>query len=203
MDDPLDRRTFLNLAALFEGALALLAVALGWVFGVDPLKDLHWSWPSFGIGVAAVLPMLVVFLGTMWWPVPALRRIRQMLVSLLGPPLSQCRWYELALLAGVVGFCEELLFRGFLQPALEFMGYWPALLGCNILFGAAHFLSPTYAIETVLAGCYLSWLLDAGDTRELLSPMVTHALYDFIAFLAVIAIYRREVRQRHGQFTAA
>ena len=48
-----------------------------------------------------------------WSP---LRRIRELLIELLGRPMALCRWYDLLVLAVLAGVCEEVLFRGVIQP---------------------------------------------------------------------------------------
>jgi hypothetical protein len=38
---------------------------------------------------------------------------------------------------------------------------------------------------------FLGWLLDATGERNLLVPAMTHAVYDYLAFLWIIRLYRR------------
>ena len=77
---------------------------------------------------------------------------------------------------------EELLFRGVLHPLAG--PFWS-----NVLFGLAHFITPTYAVLAGLLGAYLGGLLELSE--NLLAPIITHGLYDFLAFLVVA----RECRQ--------
>ena len=194
MDDLTDRRQFLNLAALFEGGLVLAAIVLGWFVDVNPLEYLILKWESIAWGVVASVPMILLFLLSYRFPVGPFLKIKRFLVEMLGPPLAACRWYELILLAIIVGFCEEILFRGVLQPWFENLG-GPAvgLVGSNVLFGLAHVITPLYGVLAGLTGCYLGWLLDFSGERNVLIPVITHAVYDYLAFMVVVRGYRQEL----------
>lgn len=188
-----DRRQFLNLAALFEGGLIALAFFLGWLVEVDPLQSFAWEWKAAAWGAAAAVPLFWLFLFSQQFPVGPLQPIKRFLVETLGPPLSSCRWYDLVGLAVLVGFSEELLFRGLVQPWFE--GWWgwrTALVATNMIFGLAHSITPLYAVVAGLTGVYLSLLLDVPAERNLLAPVVTHGLYDYLAFLLVVRAYRTE-----------
>lgn len=194
MLNPSDRGGFLLLAGLFEGGLALLAIALGTFADIWPLDHAAWKWSAVGWGAAAAIPLFALFELSQRYPVGGLLRIQRLLINTLGPPLSACRWYELLLLSLYVGFCEELLFRGWLQPWLESWGWLAALLVSNLIFGAAHAVTPLYFVLAGLMGCYLGFLLDATGERNLLTPMMTHALYDYLAFLVIARAYRTQRR---------
>jgi len=190
MFDPTKRYDFLGMAVLFEGSLVAIAALLGRWCSIEPLERFEWSWSAFGQGVAATVPMFVLFLVGYRWPVGGLRRIKQLLAETLGPSLAVCRWYDLLLLAGVAGIGEEVLFRGVLQP-------WLGMLWSNVLFGLAHSVSPLYALLAAGMGAYLGWLLEA--TGDILAPIVCHALYDFLAFLVVARDHRAAVEVQSGE----
>jgi membrane protease YdiL (CAAX protease family) len=169
--------------------LALLAVGLGWVLGVSPLAQLEPGWPSFLWGVLATPPVLVALIWVLKRPVGRLRRLVDFVVSELGPTLAGRSAAELALLACLAGFGEELLFRGVVQAGLaRLVPNSLALLSASVLFGLAHFATSTYAVVAGLMGLYLGglFLLQGG----LLAPVVTHALYDLVALLLVVQRYR-------------
>lgn len=187
------RTGFLNLAGLFEGGLALLAFGLGWMFDVDPLRSFAVHWTDFAWGCAAAGGLLVLLLGIEYLPVEGLRKIKRLLIDFLGRPLNDCRWFELVALAILVGFSEELLFRGFLQPWLErSMTGTQALIWSNVVFGLLHAVSFLYFLLAAFVGMILGWLLDATGSRRLLIPMTTHAVYDFVAFLWIARAYREQ-----------
>ncbi len=197
MYEPFGRGVFLNLAALLEGGVVLLALLLGWFVGIEPLSGFSWEWLAVAWGVAATAPMIALFLLSHSVPVGPLKPIARFLVDTLGPPLDACRWYDLLALSFLVGFSEELLFRGVLQP--WFTVLWGATVGLvasNVLFGLAHMVTPFYAVLAGLFGIYFGLLLNATGAQNLLPPMLTHALYDFVAFLVIRRTFRREMAAR-------
>jgi membrane protease YdiL (CAAX protease family) len=56
-------------------------------------------------------------------------------------------------------------------------------LWSNVIFGLAHFVTPTYALLAGILGGYLGWLFTVSG--NLLAPIIAHGLYDFLAFLVV------------------
>lgn len=174
------------MAVIVEGGLALAAVLLAWLFSVS-LRELF---PPLGEplaialvrGLAATLPMLLVF----WLLVnsrrPMLRQLRDQvdwLIREMFPSRSVPQFAMVALLAGVG---EELLFRGVLQTKL---GQWTTpvigLAIASLLFGFAHALSKLYFAFAVAVGAFLGWL--ALRYHDLVAPMVVHGLYDFLALV--------------------
>ncbi|MGQ0637468.1 MAG: lysostaphin resistance A-like protein [Planctomycetaceae bacterium] len=182
MLDLTNRYEFLTAAILFEGGLLAVAGVIGWACDIDPVARHRFAADGWGWGVAATLPMLALFQVLYSLPWQPAQRIRHILLEVLGPSLAACRWYDLALLAGVAGLGEEVLFRGVLQPLL-------GLFWSNVLFGLLHPLSVLYLALATGMGLYLGWLLETTD--NLLAPIVTHALYDFLAFLLVARDFRR------------
>ena len=177
-----NRYDFLTAAILFEGSLIGVASALGWSLGVDPLAHFACDSRGLGFGLAATVPMFCLFLMAYRFPLGPFRKIKHFLLEALGPSLVACRWYDLLLVALVAGIGEELLFRGVLHPKI-------GIVGSNILFGLVHFVTPVYALTAGLIGAFLGWLLDVSD--NLLAPILTHGLYDFLAFLVVAREFRR------------
>lgn len=187
-----DHRKFMRFAGLFEAALAMLAILIGWMAGVAP--DLTTpSLKSLAIGAAATFPLILVYFVTVAIPLDAFDRIRNLLLATLGRPLARCRWHELALLAMLAGVCEELLFRGVLQPWLSRLGGPAGVIGTSLIFGFAHSVTPTYFLLASGIGFYLSGVQAAAG--HLAAPMLTHALYDWFAFRQLARDFRkREAR---------
>ena len=187
MLDPQDRNQFLNFAGLALGGLALLALGLGWAFSVDPppLEKLSWDWQAAGCGLAGTAPLLVLFGLVYWLPIAALRTIRKFLATELAPSLATLKWFDLVLMALLTGVAEELFFRGLLES-------WIGRFWSNALFGMAHLVTPTYGVLAFLVGYYLSWLMTLTKPANLLTPIVTHAVYDYWGFLIIIWLHRRE-----------
>jgi membrane protease YdiL (CAAX protease family) len=197
MVDTVERSHFLRLAAIFEGGLVFVALALGLVFR-DPFAEFSVELQAVLLGAAAALPPFLVLVIADRFRFSALERMKRIVVQLLGPSLVACRWYELIFVAALAGFGEELVFRGVLQRLfehwLDWRGYgWIAgLAASNVIFGLLHMLTPTYAVLAGLMGIYFGVLLDATRPPNVLTAMIAHGLYDYLAFL----LLRREARTK-------
>lgn len=191
-DRRLSRSQFLNLSGLFQTGMVLAALGVGWLVGVDPLERLLPRWDALGLALAGLAPLALFFFVSFRYPVGGLVPIREFLVESLGPLLAPCSVLDLLLLAGLVGFSEELLFRGVLQPWLGQWGFWFGLVGCSVLFGLAHAVTRTYAVIAALVGLYLGGLLEFCQPSNLVVPIVVHAAYDWLAFLVVRETFRRQ-----------
>lgn len=182
MIDWTNRYEFLGSALLFEGALIGIAGVLGGWLGYHPLAEFRWTLAGLGWGLAGTGPLLVLFALSYRFPIGGLKRIKQILLETLGPSLAVCCWHDLLLLGAVAGVSEELLFRGVLQPAM-------GLAGSNLVFGLVHAVSLLYALLAAGIGCLLGWQFQ--ESQNLLAPIVTHSLYDFVAFVVIARDARR------------
>ncbi len=196
-----ERRSIVMLAIAVEGGLVLLAFGLGWIAGIAPFESFAWRSSAVLWGLLGAIPVFLLFLVSRRIPVRPLEEISRFLAEILGPPLAACRWYELLLIAGLAGLGEEVLFRGTLQPWMESWGWGivGALIASNVIFGLAHLITPLYAVWAGLIGVYLGLLLDASGERNLLIPVITHAVFDYWAFLVVIASVRHEQPPAPGE----
>lgn len=184
---------FLKAAVLFEGGLLVAAFVLGWAVGVDPTGLLSWSVADLITGCLATVPMLLMLVVCFLVPWKGIQSIRAFLRDFIGPFLDRCRLHDLFLLALLAGLCEEVLFRGLIYGGLAPFNSTVAIFVSTLLFGAAHAITPVYGMLAAFLGLYLTSLLAADPTPNLLVPIVAHTLYDFIAFLVVIRDYRRHV----------
>jgi len=190
---PQDRRSFLKVATYFESGLVALAYLIGWLGDVDPLSDWRLGLAPMLWGLAGTLPLYGLFLLSYRFPLGGFKAIKRLLIERLGPFLGACQWWELLYLGVLAGLTEEILFRGVLQPLLESRWGWAAGIAfSNLLFALAHFVTPLYALLAGLTGFYLGLSLDFGAGRNLLTPVFIHALYDFLAFMAVARTFRAE-----------
>jgi hypothetical protein len=159
------------------------------MFSLSPLQQLHASWRSVLLGLVATLPLLLTLRWILARPRGRLRDLVHFVVTHLGPLLAGCTLLELASLAAAAGFAEELLFRGVVQAGLAHrLPTSVALAAASLLFGVAHFVTTVYAIFAGLMGLYLGSLFLMQSS--LLSPMLTHALYDFVALAVIARRYR-------------
>lgn len=184
------RARILLLGAAFEGGLLLLAMLLGWLFGL-PLWSLSApTWEGTGQGLLAVAPMLVLLVATAHFPVGPLREIRDILDESLLPYFRESKFGDLALVALLAGLGEELLFRGVLQVGLaHYVGLWTAVALASLLFGLAHAITPTYAVLAGGVGVYFGAIF--GLTESLYVVVLAHAVYDLIALEYLLRVHAR------------
>lgn len=184
---------FLRIATAFEGGLVLIAYAIGWMTDIDPLAHFRIDSGAIAAAIPGTLLLYALFALSYSHPTAGLRDIKRFLVEKLGPLLASCRWYELLYLGLLAGGAEEILFRGVLQPWLERdWGWLGGLVFSNLMFALAHWVTPLYGVLAGLTGAYLGLSMDWGEERNLLIPMLIHALYDFLAFLAVAKTLERQ-----------
>ncbi len=184
----IDRLGLLRTAAVVYLVLTAAALLLAWLAGVDFVPLLRFSWTQAAIGLAAVVPMSVVF-----FIAPDLK---DRVVDLLGPALAQCRFFDLLLLAAMAGISEELLFRGALEGWLRLYDVVLAIVVTNLLFGAMHPLTLLYFVIAAGFGFYFSILANLGAERNLIAPIVAHTVYDLAGFMLVARDYRKETAAR-------
>ena len=81
-DDPLQepenekvgREVIVIFAVFFEAGLAPFSLFLGWLLGHPPLQQLSWSIRGAGLGILAAVPLILMFLAMLRWPVGPLAR---------------------------------------------------------------------------------------------------------------------------------
>ncbi|MFK5950050.1 MAG: CPBP family intramembrane metalloprotease [Methylococcales bacterium] len=191
-DTPIKPENFFKTACYFEGSLILVAIILGWIADINPFEYLFFSENALLYGLFGTLPLFFMFLATDHMEYAPVKQIRQILLDTLGPSLSRYKWADLFILAVIAGVSEEVLFRGVIQPWMENLwGMTAGLIASNILFGLVHAVTPLYAVLATGVGIYLGLFLDYGGTRNLFTPIVIHAVYDFLAFLVIMKIYRK------------
>jgi uncharacterized protein len=185
------------MAVLVEGGLALVAVFLGWLFSVPLRAQFPESGRSLAAaavrGVFATLPMFALFWILVHSQLPSMRHLRQQVEWLIREMFPSGSYAQFAMVALLAGVGEELLFRGVIQSKLvEWTSPVIGVVLASLLFGAAHALSRLYFVLATLIGLYLGWLVERYG--ELVTPMIAHALYDFLAL-----VYLSKVGGRRGQ----
>jgi membrane protease YdiL (CAAX protease family) len=182
---------FFKSACYFEASLALVAVFLGWVADIDPFENIYFSEIAIAYGVIGTAPLFLMFIALENMQGESVANIRKLLLNTLGPGLHRYHWRDLLILAAIAGVSEELLFRGVIQPWIESSwGITAGLIGSNIVFGLVHAVTPLYALLAGLVGIYLGLSLDYAGDRNLLIPIIIHGFYDFLAFVALMRVYR-------------
>jgi membrane protease YdiL (CAAX protease family) len=202
------RQTVVLLAIFVEGGLMLIATVLGWLMKQPPLEQFAWDGWAVLLGVAAAVPLVLIFLVMQRWPIGPLGRIRRFSEQVVRPLLAPCSVVDLFGISVLAGLGEEMLFRAVLQGAfLRWAAPWLAVTAASLLFGLLHAVTFTYAVLATLMGAYLGtvWIV----TGNLLVVVVTHALYDFLVLLwllrgpgaaeALQALYEAEEEAREKE----
>ena len=100
--------------------------------------------------------------------------------------------WQLAVISLLAGLGEEILFRAVIQGKLTHL-LGPALSVplASLLFGCVHWVNVEYVFMAAFMGAYLGgvWLTNGN----LLTPIVTHALYDFLALVYFLRLHRPRV----------
>jgi uncharacterized protein len=184
-------RNVTAMAIVVEGGLALVAVALGWLVHHPPLQAIAVTWSALGLGLLATIPMALVFWALIKFPVGPLGNLVRIVDQLIVPLFADCSLAAMAAIALLAGLGEEMLFRGVIQSALE--GWlsgpqkqWIALAAASALFGAVHWITPTYAVVAGLIGAYLGWLWIVSGNLAI--PAVAHGVYDFLALVYLVKV---------------
>ena len=142
------------------------------------------------MGAVAALPLVGLFVATLHFPLGPLKRIKEFCEEEFVPLLAGSSWSDMALIALSAGVGEEMLFRGVLQSSLAaWVGARAGLVLASVLFGLLHPISIPYIFVTMFVGFYLgSAFLLAGN---LLTVIVTHALYDFALMAYLLRFHYR------------
>jgi hypothetical protein len=180
---------------LFEGALGLLAILLGWLLDQPLAATVRLTPHALGLGAAATVPLLAAICLCVWLPLRPIQELVRIVKEILAPLFAGCQWWDLALISVLAGLGEEMLFRGVIQQRLASYfggesGTWAALVVTSAVFGLLHAITWTYAILAALIGFYLGWLWVA--TGNLLVPIATHALYDFLVLVYLVRLQGRQ-----------
>ena len=194
MNEPsINSDNFFKTACYFESSLILVAIFLGWFAEINPFEFILFNEKVLINGVMGTLPLCIIFLALNQISAESLQKIRQVLQDTLGPSLARHHWTDLFVLAAIAGISEEILFRGVIQPWLEnSWGLMAGLLISSLIFGLIHAVTFLYFIMATAVSIYLGLYLDYDNTRNLLTPIIIHGLYDFFAFVVIVRAYRIE-----------
>ena len=194
-EDRPSQRDLMAMAVIAEGGLGLLAIGVGWWLDMNPLDLVTGDWWALAWGCLAALPMLGALALTDHLPFWPFDDIADVVDQLLRPLFAKTTVVELAVISALAGIGEELMFRGLIQEGLarwigEPIGVWIALVVASILFGLLHPMNMAYILLAALMGFCLGELWIA--TGNLLVPIVTHAVYDFLALYWLVKMSRAD-----------
>jgi CAAX protease family protein len=154
----------------------------------------HLPWSDLRLGVPSPLRMAIGAAFVVAWTGLALMQRRALLakperlrrvmqIHHKSEALSPHSRHELkvfSLLAVSAGFCEEVVYRGFV---IWFVAMWiglaPAVIVSSILFGSAHlYLGAKHVLRTAIVGLFFAGI--AVASASLWPVIVIHALMDLI-----------------------
>ena len=176
----LNPHLFTILAILSELGLVFTAFFLAWIWPKEEISPAEWNNRDALFAVVCTLPLVLVLVLITWTPLrnlKPLRKIRSLLRKYLIDAISGLQVWQILAISMSAGLGEEVLFRGALQPRL-------GILITSLLFGVVHWITPTYFIFATLIGAYLGWMYEYSN-KNLLVPIIIHALYDTIGFFVV------------------
>ena len=219
-------------AVLFESGLGLLAIGLGVLFGPDArqylprLEDQPWWDLAVGVGggLVAAVPMWGLVTLVRRLPFEAVRELERVGDEGLFRLLMQLSVPEMLVVSLAAGVGEELLFRGWLLPAVAGVTDWiltgaaaagtdatvamanpvavaAAVIVSSIAFGLVHPITKLYVVLAAAIGLYLAALM--LWTGNLLIPIVAHAAYDAIQMIVAKAQKDRPTEQQTAGVVAA
>ena len=164
----------LGTAALFYGALVLVAAAIGALLSRNVFALGGPLAPSLALGVATACGTVISGL-LAYKAFPAFKKLSEELAPFV---VDGMRRRDILILAALSGVGEEALFRGALQPEI-------GIVAASLLFGALH-VGPDrrYLLWTLWAvgagflfGALYEW------TGGILAPVVAHALHNAATLL--------------------
>ena len=184
-------------AVLFESALGLVAILLGLTVGPDAramvprLSDAPWPELIQGLayGFIAALPMWWFMTAIRHLPLRSVQELEEIGSDGLFKLLLRLTPVEMIVVSLCAGVGEELLFRGWLLPAVaSWIGGMDdppsvvaAVIVSSVAFGLVHPVTRLYVVLATIIGAYLAALL--LWTENLLVPIVAHAVYDAIQMI--------------------
>jgi membrane protease YdiL (CAAX protease family) len=173
---------FFRMAVVFEGGLVLAGVALGWLMTPLAWEAARWSAEAVALGAVWSLPPLAALVFLRQLRGGAVGALNQTVDKLLVPLFANLKLWQFGVVSALAGIGEELLFRGVLQAVLaDRTGAIAAIVLTSVVFGLAHLITPLYGLLAALVSLYLGWLF--VQYENLAVPMVTHAVYDFVALV--------------------
>ena len=185
------------LALPFSAAFIIIPVNMFIILGVTllftkhegaSLKELGLKKVSFRI--LAIVSVLAVFLFITGFSISISEEIvfgpdpmGELFAELMMPRDSYQLIAMIAFSLVLVGPCEELAFRGFIQKGFEnSFGKSKGLLVASVLFGLSHGLNTLYAIvPTFVAGLVLGYVWQKSGRNTTASALI-HGINDSISF---------------------
>lgn len=183
----LTAKKILLLTLLVEGVL--LGISLVWIYYRElVLSSPPTIWQIF-IGVLSSIPLLAVnfiLFEILSSRVAILHSFATFRNEIAEPIASALNWTEALFVSIAAGFCEELFFRGVLQP--EFGIFIASAIFALMHFGGSAREFRLLTTLYVIIGIYFGLLAQLNS--NLWVPAIGHSVYDFVA-LQYLRLNRR------------
>lgn len=175
-----------TLPDLSRGLIEMIVELLLAVLAIIMLTVLH-AWRRVGFRVLTHVKDLRLY----WFALfPLLPALPAAVVGIAGMRLSDVAYF--LTLACLVGFAEEVFFRGLLLRALAPSGLWRAAILSSVVFGAMHMLNllsgadmAATLLQTVYSAAFGFGFAAVTLRTGVLWPVIMiHALIDFAGFAA-------------------
>ena len=173
-----------------EGGLAVLAILIAYFAEIPLLAMLIFEPKAFLFGFLGIVPAVLFCWLVYKLPTKAVVFTRQFMRSIYFDFVRHCSVLQLLLVAIMSGIGEELFFRGVLQTTIaQWCGggthglVWGILI-TSALFGLVHPINKLYVALCFIIGVYLG-LIFAVSGNNLTAPIILHAGYNFVVFLAM------------------
>jgi uncharacterized protein len=206
MNERLAQPTMITATALAAyGGLVAIALLVGSWWGVNPWGEITWTQSALAAnaiavlqGLVAALPLILLLVVFDRWTPWLLRPLKESVDREVVPLLMYSTLGDFLLISIAAGFGEELFFRGLLQMGLQQElehldiehAPWIAIALASLLFGVCHWINREYALAAGIVGVYLGALFYFSG--NLLAPITTHAVYDFIAMWYLVILKGRQ-----------
>ncbi|MDR1484254.1 MAG: CPBP family intramembrane metalloprotease [Planctomycetaceae bacterium] len=196
-------RFFLK-AIIFEGGLGIVAIILGYLFGVDFFRGMFLNERVIVAIIVLTLPLLGCYFFCRVLPFESFRAIDRLIGEIFQKYMSQLSVRQLAIISIAAGLGEELFFRALLQSGIsEALINWTKnateirteiwsdfcmvmiLIFVSLLFGLAHAATKMYFFLAFLVSIYFGVILIVSG--NIFIPIAIHAIYDFciLTFLKI------------------
>jgi membrane protease YdiL (CAAX protease family) len=174
--------------ALYVVLLGVLAAILKLQFGRGFWESLAWVRSRVPLPIAAILGVAVAIAIALLGVAIHMPNTETPLQRLLEHRTTAI---EFAIMGTTIGpLCEELVFRGFMQPVLvRSLGRAGGIIVTATVFGLLHLSQNAFAWQSglliALAGVAFGWMREiSGSTR---ASTLMHAAYNFTFFLTLFA----------------
>ena len=174
---PVSRATLLNVTIIVEALMLLVAAVWIQMVGLQIAHAFVFSYKPVLIGIATGIVMAFAGLGAFWLgkTVPGFSQVRELVQTYLIPIVAELKVMDLVAIAIISGFCEEVFFRGVVQPQF-------GLPLTALAFGLFHdpsFRNIAYSVTALIYGIALGLLYIY--TGNIWAPIFAHITHNMIS----------------------